>query len=128
MSEIWQKLYDEALKALNPHKISSNFEVGFVSSALETTKGNIYVGVCVDSACSLGICAERSAIFNMLSNKEYEIRRILALDSDKTLLSPCGACRELMAQLMPKKYGEIEIMLKDNVITTLKELTPKWWF
>ncbi|TQR31927.1 hypothetical protein DMB92_05985 [Campylobacter sp. MIT 99-7217] len=27
---------------------------------------------------------------------EYELRRILALDSDKTLLSPCGACKELM--------------------------------
>ena len=41
--------------------------------------GRIYVGVCVDTACTLGICAERNAIFHMLTNGEHEIKRVLAM-------------------------------------------------
>lgn len=42
---------------------------------------------------------------------------------------PEGACRELMVQLMPTAYKDIEIMLdyeEENVIT-LGDLTPEWW-
>ena len=44
-------------------------------------------------------------------------------------MPPCGACRELMAQLMPDGYRDIKIMLdyeKEKVLT-LGELTPEWW-
>jgi len=42
--------------------------------------------------------------------------------------APCGACRELMAQLMPKDYGKTEIMLdyESGRTVTLGELTPEW--
>ncbi len=41
----------------------------------------------------------------------------------------CGACRELMVQLMPEKYKDIRIMMDDTQerILTLGELTPEWW-
>ena len=43
--------------------------------------------------------------------------------------TPCGACRELMVQLMPETYKDIEIMLdyEQEKVVTLGELTPEWW-
>ena len=129
MDTIWNALYDEAKNVLNPRKISKWVEAGSVAAAIETSSGNIYTGVCVDCACSLGVCAERSAIFNMISNGESQIKRVLAIDSNGKITPPCGACRELMSQLMPDYYKEIEIMLDyDNKkIVTLGDLTPEWW-
>ena len=104
-------------------------EAGGVAAAVESASGKIYVGVCVDTACTLGICAERNAIFNMLTNGEDAIRRVIAVDRDGKAIPPCGACRELMAQLMPEDYQNIEIMLNDATgrIVTLGEMTPEWW-
>ena len=53
----WEKLYEAAKKVLKPREISKFIEAGGVAAAILTSKGNIYVGVCVDSACTLGICA-----------------------------------------------------------------------
>ncbi len=129
MEKIWDELYNAAKKVLNPRKISSIIEAGGVSAAIEAESGKIYVGVCVDSACSLGICAERNAIFNMITNGEYKIKKIIAINSEGKVIPPCGACRELMSQLMPSDYKKIEIMLdyEKCKIVTLGDLTPEWW-
>ncbi len=71
----------------------------------------IYVGVCIDTACTLGVCAERNAIFNMITNVEDAIRRVIAVNWKGEAIPPCGACREFMAQLMPEDYRSIEIMM-----------------
>lgn len=44
-------------------------------------------------------------------------------------MPPCGACRELMTQLMPNEYKDIEIMLdcESGKVAKLGELTPEWW-
>ena len=129
MNAIWKNLYDEAMKVLNPRKISEWMEAGGVAAAVESESGKIYTGVCVESACTLGICAERNAIFNMITQGEQRIRRVIAVNRDGKAMPPCGACRELMAQLMPDGYRDIEIMLdyeKEKVLT-LGELTPEWW-
>lgn len=129
MNAIWKNLYDEAMKVLNPRKISEWMEAGGVAAAVESESGKIYTGVCVDSACTLGICAERNAIFNMITQGEQRIRRVIAVNLNGKAMPPCGACRELMAQLMPDGYRDIEIMLdyeKEKVLT-LGELTPEWW-
>ena len=42
--------------------------------------------VCVDGACTLGICAERNAIFNMITNGESKVKRVIAVNWDKTSL------------------------------------------
>lgn len=129
MNAIWKNLYDEAMKVLNPRKISEWMEAGGVAAAVESKSGKIYTGVCVDSACTLGICAERNAIFNMITQGEQRIRRVIAVNWNGKAMPPCGACRELMAQLMPDGYRDIKIMLdyeKEKVLT-LGELTPEWW-
>ena len=129
MDECWSRLYDAAKAVLNPRKISEWMEAGGVAAAVEAESGRIYTGVCVDSACTLGVCAERNAIFNMITNGESRIKRVIAVGWDGKAMPPCGACRELMAQLMPKDYRGIEIMLNNekNEMTTLGALTPSWW-
>lgn len=129
MDECWSRLYDAAKAVLNPRKISEWMEAGGVAAAVEAESGRIYTGVCVDSACTLGVCAERNAIFNMITNGESRIKRVIAVGWDGRAMPPCGACRELMAQLMPKDYRGIEIMLNNekNEMTTLGALTPSWW-
>ncbi len=42
----------------------------------------IYVGVCVDTAFTLGVCTERNAIFNMITNGEDAIKRVIVIDRD----------------------------------------------
>ena len=104
-------------------------EAGGIAAAIESTSGHIYVGVCVDTACTLGVCAERNAMFNMITNGENAIRRVIAIDREGNAIPPCGACREFMTQLMPDHYRSVEIMMdfEHHKIVTLGDLTPEWW-
>ncbi len=126
---IWNEMIAAAEAVRGARKISDYVEAGGVSAAILSGSGKIYVGVCVDTACTLGVCAERNAIFNMLTNGEREIKRVVCImGGGKVGGAPCGACRELMVQLMPDKYMEIEILTDVNGNTvTLGELTPQWW-
>lgn len=129
MDNKWNELYIAAKTVLNPRKISEWMEAGGVSAAIESESGKIYTGVCIDGACSLGICAKRNAIFNMITNGESKIKKVIAINYEGKALAPCGACRELMTQLMPNDYKEIEIMLdyENKRIDKLGQLTPEWW-
>ena len=129
MDAIWRDLYQAARDAIHPRVLSHFAEAGGVAAAVESASGKIYVGVCVDTACSLGICAERNAIFHMITNGESQILRVIAVNQSGKVMPPCGACRELMTQLMPDKYASIEIMLdyENGKIVTLGSLTPEWW-
>lgn len=126
---IWENMLEAAKAVQGGRRISDYVEAGEVAAVVESETGRIYTGVCVDTACALGICAERNAIFNMLTNGEHRIRRVLAVMPDGKSGAPCGACRELMVQLMPQDYGEIEVMLDVESMKTahLSELTPEWW-
>ena len=55
---------------LKPRRVSEMMETAGVAAAIESVSGKIYVGVCVDGGCTLGICAERNAIFQMLTYGE----------------------------------------------------------
>ena len=112
--DIWEKLYNEALQVQNARVISPFIEAGGVAAALLTKAGNIYVGVCIDTASTLGMCAERNAIANMITNGEHEIDKLVAIVEDGSVGSPCGACREYMMQLS-KDSGEIEIWRLDRM-------------
>lgn len=129
MDATWQKMYDEARRVQNGRQISSYVEAGGVAAAILSSSGRIYTGVCVDTCCTLGICAERNAIFNMITNGENEISRVLAIMPSGKCGAPCGACRELMVQLMPEDYGKIEILMdyETGRIIRLGNLTPEWW-
>lgn len=126
--DIWDKLMDEARRVQNERKISSYIEAGGVAAAILTKSGNIYVGVCIDTACSLGMCAEKNAIANIITNGKHKIDKMVAVMPNGNVGPPCGACREFMMQL-DHSSDEIEILLDyDNKYTvTLRELIPQWW-
>ncbi len=126
---LWTKLYDAAKAVWRERRISDYVTCGEVAAAILSDSGRIYTGVCIDSACTLGICAERNAIFNMITNGEHQIAKVLAILPDGSSGAPCGACRELMVQLMPQTYKQVEIMLDypQNKVLPLGELTPEWW-
>ena len=79
MEEIWKKMYEEAKKVLKERQISKYVLAGSVSAAILSGSGKIYTGVCIDTCSTLGICAERNAIFNMITNGEHEIKKVIAL-------------------------------------------------
>ena len=126
--DIWQDLYLAAKSALMPRKISPYIEAGGVASALITKNGNIYVGVCIDTACTLGMCAERNAISTMITHGEHHIDKILTISKNGNILLPCGACREYMMQLS-EDSGDIEILTDLDAMQTLslQDLIPAWW-
>lgn len=129
MDAIWKRMYEAARTVQDPRDISPMISAGGVAAAIESASGKIYTGVCVDTACTLGVCAERNAIFHMITCGESEIRRVLAVMPDGKAGPPCGACRELMVQLMPETYRQVEIMLDLDTerVVPLGALTPEWW-
>lgn len=125
---MWNRLYRAAVKVQSSRTLSPFIEAGSVAAAILTKAGNIYVGVCIDTASTLGMCAERNAIANMITNGESQIDKVVAVMPDGRVGSPCGACREYMMQL-DKDSGNIEILLdlETQKAVRLKELIPDWW-
>ena len=73
--DIWKIMYDKAREVQNEREISPFIEAGGVAAAILTKSGNIYVGVCIDTASTLGMCAERNAIANMITHKDNKIEK-----------------------------------------------------
>lgn len=65
----------------------------------------------------------------MITNGEDAMKRVIAINWDGKAMPPCGACRELMSQLMPENYKIIEVMMdyENGRVVTLGDLTPEWW-
>jgi len=126
--EIWDLLISKAKEVQNHRILSPFIECGQVGAALMTKSGNIYTGVCIDTASTLGICAERNAIHTMITNGESQIDRIVCIDSKGNAGAPCGACRELIMQL-DKDSKDIKFLMNANKYeyVTMEELVPNWW-
>ena len=103
-----------------------------VGSALITSKGNIYVGVCIGHLCGIGSCAEYQAIGNMISNGEKDIKTIVAIRYNKKkkkfmgIIPPCGKCREMIKQTSKKNYNT-NVIISNSKKVILKELLPHPW-
>lgn len=125
---VWEELYDKAKNIRDDREVSGMISAGCVGAAILTKGHNVYTGVCIDTASSLGMCAERNAITNMITNGENEIVKLVCIDSKGNIGFPCGACREYLMQLS-KNSKNIEILKdKDNNETIkLEELIPNWW-
>lgn len=116
-------LYNAAKSVTNPKKISERMCSGGVGAAVITKKGSIYTGVCIDTDCSLGMCAERNAISTMITNGEFEIEMVVAVDKKGNVLPPCGACREFMMQL--KNSSDIKVLVDNKgTVVQLRDLVP----
>lgn len=87
------------LKAYTPY---SNFKVG---AAIELKDGTFVHGVNIENASfGLSNCAERSALFSLIS-QGYDPKDIVSMTviaNDHGPVSPCGACRQVMHELLPR--------------------------
>ena len=95
---------------------------GGVAAALITRAGHVYTGICVDTACSLGFCAEHAAIAEMLKARESEIETIVAVAASG-IYPPCGRCRELMRLVNPAN-STTRVVIGDGTVLRLSELLP----
>ena len=89
-----------------------------VGAALRTKSGRVYTGVNIENAAyTNGICAERVAVFKAVSDGEREFD-VLALVTDNGG-SPCGACRQVLAE-----FGlDTLVVIADASGQVLKTLT-----
>ncbi len=119
-------LIEQAYKITGKYRSSQFCTSGVVGCALLTSRGNVYTGINIDSACGLGFCAEHSAIAEMLKHQESEITMLVAINFQKEFLSPCGRCRELIYQVNPLNQDTVVILGSDKAVL-LKELLPYPW-
>ena len=116
-------------KAKEARKLSyspySHFAVG---AALLCKDGTVYVGANVEnSAYPLCMCAERNSIYHALMEgrkKEEFVALALAADTDGPC-APCGACRQVISELLPKEAKIYMANLKGALQeTSIGELLP----
>lgn len=121
----FEKLKAIADKTVNPRDLSPSVSVGSVAAAIETDKGNVYTGVCIDTPSGMGFCAEHAAIAAMVTAGENRIVRMVAVFWDGRIAPPCGRCREFARQMHADNL-DCKVLLPDRV-ATLRELLPDCW-
>jgi len=96
-AQLWSAAEAASQRAYAPY---SDFHVG---AALLTSEGEIVSGCNVENA-SYGLtnCAERTAIFRAIAegklSKGISIAAIAVVNRDHQPCSPCGACRQVLAE------------------------------
>lgn len=118
------ELIEKARKVLNPRELYLGNRAGDVACALLSQKGNLYLGVCIDTGSGMGFCAEHSAIAAMITAGETAIKQVVAISSDGKLLPPCGRCRELMYEIDASNLHSTEVLLAEDRSVKLSELLP----
>jgi len=120
--ELIERLIQKAAEALEKaYAPYSNYPVG---AALLTDDGEIFDGINVENAVyPLTICAERVAIFKAVSEGKKSFKAIAVVTKNGG--TPCGSCRQVMAE-----FGLDTIVLIANregkllQTTTVSELLP----
>lgn len=122
MKEQLIKLAIEAReKAYSPY---SNFKVG---AAVLFENGKTYTGCNIENA-SYGAtnCAERSAIFNAVSDGGRVLKAIALIGDPNNYTYPCGICRQVISEFA--ESGDVKIYIVKNstdyIETTLEEILP----
>lgn len=115
----------EAAKTVreNAHAPYSKFKVG---AAIRTSSGAIYSGCNVENvAYPEGTCAEAGAVAAMVAAGEREIVEVWVLAESPEPVSPCGGCRQKLAEF---GRGDVPVILADvsgeRARTTLGALLP----
>ncbi len=106
----------------------SNFKVG---AAIQLKNGQIIAGTNVEnSSYGLTNCAERSALFAAysLGYRQEDIVAMCIATKEEKMISPCGACRQVMADLLLPQTPVYIVYGKDKALqifqTTIQELLP----
>ena len=126
--EVDTELLKAAIKVReNAHAPYSNFKVG---AAFRLKNGEIHTGVNVENcALPLSVCAERNAIASLAASgaKYGDVHSAVVVLDSPTEGSPCGACRQVMAEFMELDRSVLVHNLRDKTFyrISLGELLPK---
>ena len=123
---MFEELIEKATQVLNPRQLSSTAEAGSVAAAILTNSGNIYTGICIETACSMGFCAEHAAAAAMLTAGESHIVKMVAINKRGNILPPCGRCREFIRQLNDHNI-KAEVLINRQRAVNLIDLLPYDW-
>lgn len=99
----------------------SHFKVGAAARAAD---GRIFRGCNIENASfGLTVCAERTAIFKAVSEGATKLSALAVITDTDDVASPCGACRQVMAEFAP------EVIILANltgkvVVTDVAALLP----
>ena len=119
-TEMIELAVETSKKAYVPY---SHFPIGAV---LVTKDGTIFTGVNVENA-SFGLtnCGERTAIFKAVSEGYQDFSEIVIYGQTEKPISPCGACRQVMAEFMAAD-ATVTLIAKDRSVKvmTLGDLLP----
>ena len=125
----FEALVRAAEETLNPRALSDSAEAGSVAAALVTDRGNVYRGVCIDTPCSMGFCAEHAAAAAMVTAGENRVVAVVAVcqmeDGSYEPIPPCGRCREFLCQLHDQ--NETALVYLNGAEKTFGELLPFRW-
>ena len=121
--QIEQMLNSAKFAAENAYRPYSRFPVG---AAVLSSSGRIFAGCNVENASfGLTICAERAALFNMISAGEREVGFLLIYTPTPSPVSPCGACRQVLREFA---RSECVVLCRcdghSEMRSTLGELLP----
>jgi len=107
----------------NAHARYSNFKVGV---AVRTVSGTVYVGCNVENvAYPEGTCAEAGAIAAMVAAGESEITEVMVVADAHDPVSPCGGCRQKLAEFCA---ADVNVIMADlageRARMTIGEMLP----
>ncbi len=122
IEELLAAARDTADKSYSPY---SKFPVG---AALLGKSGKIYTGTNIENA-SYGLtnCAERTAVFSAVTAGEREFDAILIYTPTEKFTTPCGACRQVLAEFSPEMTVILAKEDGGTMITKLSDIFP-WNF
>jgi cytidine deaminase len=121
-----EELLQRATAVVCRRALSEDTTAGQVGCALLTARGNVYVGVCIDTPCGIGFCAEHNAIGTMITEGESAIATIVAVNHHGNVIPPCGRCREFIHQVDPANV-RTRVLLGGERVATIAELLPEHW-
>ena len=116
------ELIERAREVLGEFRTSEDCVAGGVGAAILSRTGAVYTGICIDTQCSMGFCAEHAAVAELLKARESEITLVVAVSAGG-VIAPCGRCRELMWQVDVKNRNT-GVVLGATRVVPLSELLP----
>lgn len=119
-----EDLVEEAEKARkNAFATTADITVG---AAILTDSGKIYAAPYFESVIEgLGTCAERNAVGSAIADGEYKFSAVVVTSSAEELVTPCGACRQILAEFAEVAQHDITVIMRGQNGKTRTESLDK---
>lgn len=123
-----EKLIEEA-ENVRPNTFST-FTDSSVGAAILTDSGNIHAAPYFESVIQgLGTCAERNAVGSAVAAGDYKFNAVAVVGEQEEPITPCGACRQILAEFKEVAQNDIVIIMRgqngDTEVKMLSDMIPE---